>query len=122
MFLYYVNKDGPNHGPVLFRSFYNSVLLPDKLLAAYLDTLGFCDFTLDNNVITQIIKNNNLCEEYKNAMDNIVKPTEITFESIQQENKLLKAQLQAQTDRSDFIEECIAEMAGVVYNTEEITM
>ena len=34
---------------------------------------------------------------------------------------LLKAQLKAQTERSDFIEECIAEMAGVVYNTEETT-
>lgn len=43
------------------------------------------------------------------------------LEQLQQENKLLKAQLQAQTDRSDFIEECIAEMAGVVYNTEETT-
>ena len=31
------------------------------------------------------------------------------------ENKLLKAQLQAQTDRSDFIEEVIAEMATIVY-------
>lgn len=40
---------------------------------------------------------------------------------LKQENKLLKAQLQAQTDRSDFIEDCIAEMAGVVYNTEETT-
>lgn len=40
---------------------------------------------------------------------------------IVQENKLLKAQLQAQTERSDFIEDCIAEMAGVVYNTEETT-
>ena len=34
---------------------------------------------------------------------------------------LLKAQLKALTDRSDFIEDCIAEMAGVVYNTEETT-
>ncbi len=42
-------------------------------------------------------------------------------ENIVQENKLLKAQLQAQTERSDFIEDCIAEMAGVVYNTEETT-
>lgn len=40
---------------------------------------------------------------------------------LQQENKLLKAQLKAQTERSDFIEDCIAEMAGVVYNTEETT-
>lgn len=31
------------------------------------------------------------------------------------ENRVLKAQLQAQIDRSDFIEECIAEMATQVY-------
>lgn len=31
------------------------------------------------------------------------------------ENKMLKAQLQAQADRSDFIEDCIAEMAAQVY-------
>lgn len=31
------------------------------------------------------------------------------------ENKLLKAQLQAQTERSDFLEDCIAEMATIVY-------
>lgn len=35
--------------------------------------------------------------------------------ALRAENKLLKAQLQAQTDRADFIEDCIAEMAGVVY-------
>lgn len=31
------------------------------------------------------------------------------------ENKMLKAQLQAQVDRSDFIEDCITEMAVQVY-------
>lgn len=31
------------------------------------------------------------------------------------ENTLLKAQIQAQSDRSDFVEDCIAEMATVVY-------
>ena len=42
-------------------------------------------------------------------------------QQLQQENKLLKAQLKVQTERADFIEDCIAEMAGVVYNTEETT-
>lgn len=37
------------------------------------------------------------------------------IEELQAENKLLKAQLQAQTERSDFIEDCIAEMATMVY-------
>lgn len=32
-----------------------------------------------------------------------------------EENKLLKAQVQAMSDRNDFIEDCIAEMAEIVY-------
>ena len=48
-------------------------------------------------------------------------PQKKLYTQLQQENKFLKAQLQAQTERSDFIEDCIAEMAGVVYNTEETT-
>ena len=35
--------------------------------------------------------------------------------TVESENNLLKSQLQAQTDRSDFVEECIAEMATLVY-------
>lgn len=38
------------------------------------------------------------------------------IEMLESENALLKAQLQAQTDRSDFIENCIAEMAMQVYD------
>lgn len=34
---------------------------------------------------------------------------------LETENALLKAQLRAQTERSDFIEDCIAEMATQVY-------
>ena len=37
------------------------------------------------------------------------------IETLQNENKTLKSQLQAQSDRSDFVEECIAEMATLVY-------
>lgn len=38
-----------------------------------------------------------------------------SVEALVAENKLLKAQIQAQTERSDFIEDCIAEMATQVY-------
>lgn len=37
------------------------------------------------------------------------------LDSLTKENTLLKAQIKAQTDRSDFIEDCIAEMAMLVY-------
>ena len=47
-------------------------------------------------------------------------PGDLTFkeeaEALKEENKFLKAQLKAQGDRSDFIEDCIAEMATVVYS------
>ena len=38
-----------------------------------------------------------------------------TNAELEQENKLLKAQISAQSSRSDFIEDCIAEMAAKVY-------
>ena len=58
--------------------------------------------------------NKKIWRERKNKVANAIG-------QLQQENKFLKAQVQAQTERSDFIEDCIAEMAGVVYNTEEPT-
>jgi len=36
-------------------------------------------------------------------------------EELEQENKMLRAQIQAAVDRQDFIEDCIAEMAMQVY-------
>lgn len=70
----------------------------------------------------QYVKNNTCIKSYK-KIKTIDKKNEsfMNIELLAKENKLLKAQLQAQTERSDFIEDCIAEMAGVVYNTEETT-
>ena len=44
-----------------------------------------------------------------------VPPAPMSNAELEQENKLLKAQLNAATERSDFIEDCIAEMAMQVY-------
>lgn len=44
-----------------------------------------------------------------------VKPSPMTNEELEAENKLLKAQIAAQSDRADFVEDCIAEMAMQVY-------
>ena len=38
------------------------------------------------------------------------------LEELQADTKIIKAQVQAQSDRADFVEDCIAEMAGQVYN------
>ena len=45
-----------------------------------------------------------------------VKPTPMSNAELEAENKLLKAQIAAQSDRADFVEDCIAEMAMQVYN------
>ena len=45
-----------------------------------------------------------------------VKPSPMSNAELEAENKLLKAQIAAQSDRADFVEDCIAEMAMQVYN------
>lgn len=45
-----------------------------------------------------------------------VQPAPMTNAELEAENKLLKAQIAAQSDRADFVEDCIAEMAMQVYN------
>lgn len=42
-------------------------------------------------------------------------PKNIIIPDLQKENTLLKAQVKAMSERSDFIEDCIAEMATKVY-------
>ena len=44
-----------------------------------------------------------------------VKPAPMSNAELEAENKLLKAQIAAQSDRADFVEDCIAEMAMHVY-------
>ena len=45
-----------------------------------------------------------------------VKPTdEERISQLESEKKLLTAQVQALSDRNDFVEDCIAEMAAIVY-------
>lgn len=61
-------------------------------------------------------QNNNYTYKKDNTID-VTEPNPVVI--LQQENKLLKAQVQAASDRSDFLEDCIAEMATIVYNTEE---
>ena len=45
-----------------------------------------------------------------------VQPAPMSNAELEAENKLLKAQIAAQSDRADFVEDCIAEMAMQVYN------
>ena len=44
-----------------------------------------------------------------------VKPIDDRVTELEVENKLLTAQIDAQSDQLDFYEDCIAEMASIVY-------
>lgn len=119
--MYYINTQGPNHGNPTSTSFPNSVTLPDTLLMDYINTKGFCTLTVQDGVVTALTVDKEALDAYNKDHPDVTPEKPTTIEDLEQENKLLKAQLKAQTERSDFIEDCIAEMAGVVYNTEETT-
>lgn len=58
-------------------------------------------------------------ETLSDGMASLEPPPPTTEEKVlalQDENRLLKAQLQATTDRQDFLEDCVAEMASQVYS------
>ena len=119
--MYHINAQGPNHGNPTSTAFPNSVSLPDTLLMDYINTKGFCTLTVQDGVVTALTVDQEALDAYNKDHPDVEPEKPTTIEDLEQENKLLKAQLKAQTDRSDFIEDCIAEMAGVFYNIEETT-
>lgn len=76
----------------------------------------------DNNSSNKIVSDASEIEKIAKSLNMKYRLVEeMKFIKTVDDIALLKAQLKAQTERSDFIEDCIAEMAGVVYNTEETT-
>lgn len=76
----------------------------------------------DNNSSNKIVSDASEIEKIAKSLNMKYRLVEeMKFIKTVDDISLLKAQLKAQTERSDFIEDCIAEMAGVVYNTEETT-
>ncbi len=113
--MYYINTQGPNHGNPMGQPFPGCVALPDELLPAYLDTKGFCTLTIEDGAVTAVAVDQEALDAYNAEHPEVEPEKPVTVEDLQAENKLLRAQVQAQTERSDFIEDCIAEMAESVY-------
>ena len=81
----------------------------------YINTKAFCTLTVQDGAVTALVVDQVALDAYNKDHPEVEPEKPVTVEDLQAENKLLKAQVQAQTERSDFIEDCIAEMAGVVY-------
>ena len=94
-------------------------LVPDTLdTSAFYDFMGFVTLELDGSTVTSMTGNQEALDAYKARLPEPVEPPPTTEErvaALEAENKLLKEQVSAQADQAEFYEDCIAEMAMVVY-------
>ena len=95
------------------------VIVPDTLdTSVFYDFMGFVTLEWDGNTVTAMIGNQEALDAYKASLPEPVDPPPTTEErvaALESENKTLKAQVSAQSEQMDFYEDCIAEMASVVY-------
>ena len=95
------------------------VIVPDTLdTSVFYDFMGFVTLELDGSTVTAMIGNQEALDAYKASLPEPVDPPPTTEErvaALESENAMLKAQVSAQSDQMDFYEDCIAEMATVVY-------
>ena len=94
-------------------------LVPDTLdTSVFYDFMGFVTLELDGSTVTAMTGNQEALDAYKASLPEPVEPPPTTEErvaALEAENKLLKEQVSAQADQTEFYEDCIAEMATVVY-------
>lgn len=79
---------------------------------------GFIIPTIENGVVTSFVCNAKAWEAWKASLPAPTPPPptlEETVTALEAENKLKDAQIKALSDRNDFMDDCIAEMAAEVY-------
>lgn len=113
--MYYINTTGPNHGNPTSNPFPNSIPLPDTLLMDYINTKGFCSLTIEDGTVTALAVDKEALDAYNAEHPDVEPEKPVTVEDLQAENKLLKEQVSALSTQADFHEECIVEMANIVY-------
>ena len=94
-------------------------LVPDTLdTSVFYDFLCFVTLELDGSTVTAMTGNQEALDAYKASLPEPVEPPPTTEErvaALESENSMLKAKVSAQADQAEFYEDCIAEMATVVY-------
>lgn len=113
--MYYINTQGPNHGNPTSTLFPNSVALPDTLLMDYINTKGFCTLTVQDGAVTALVVDQEALDAYNAEHPEVEPEKPVTVEDLQAENKLLREQVSALSTQAEFHEECIVEMANIVY-------
>lgn len=113
--MYYINPTGPNHGNPMGQLFPGFVALPDELLSAYLDTKGFCTLTVQDGAVTALAVDQEALDAYNAEHPDVEPEKPVTVEDLQAENKRLKAQMELQSQKHTMLEDCLLEMADIVY-------
>lgn len=113
--MYYINTQGPNHGNPTSTPFPNSVSLPDALLMDYINTKGFCTLTIVDGAVTALVVDQEALDAYNAEHPEVEPEKPVTVEELQAENKRLKAQMELQSQKHTMLEDCLLEMADIVY-------
>ena len=113
--MYYINTQGPNHGNPTSTPFPNSVSLPDTLLMDYINTKGFCTLTIVDGAVTALVVDQEALDAYNAEHPDVEPEKPVTVEDLQAENKRLKAQMELQSQQQTMLEDCLLEMADIVY-------
>lgn len=113
--MYYINPTGPNHGNPMGQPFPGCAALPDELLSAYLDTKGFCTLTVQDGAVTSLAVDQEALDAYNAEHPEVEPEKPVTLEDLQAENKRLKAQMELQSQQQTMLEDCLLEMADIVY-------
>ena len=101
--------------------FPGAIALTDEQVATLIQYNGFVSITGEGESVT-VEPNTEAWEAWKASLPTATEPepdpTPTVAERVaamEAENKLLTAQIEAQSDQLDFYEDCIAEMASIVY-------
>lgn len=113
--MYYINTQGPNHGNPTSAPFPNSVPLHDALLMDYINTKGFCTLTVQDGAVTTLVVDQEALDAYNAEHPDVEPEKPVTLEDLQAENKRLKAQMELQSQQQTMLEDCLLEMADIVY-------
>lgn len=98
-------------------------LYPSELYGVFYPTgkryAGFISLTVEGDRVTAAEWDEEAyqayCDEHPEEPEIIEPTTDERVAALEEENTLLKAQVTAQSEQMDFYEDCIAEMAAVVY-------
>ena len=120
--MYYINKtpnENGNYGNPRMQWFQDSLALPDDLLSGYLAAKGFVTLTVgtdeQEDIITSLSTAQEMLDTYNTDHPETEPEKETTVADLEEENKLLKAQVELQSQQQTMLEDCLLEMADIVY-------